>query len=165
MSLARRRIVCLAGALSLLYVSSINIDNTEYGKVNMDTIQTIVKDSIQKETARIVKLNKEKAETAKKKSKPKSEWVSLGTFVCTYYGMDITNATSTGSTPIIGRTIGVDPNVIPYHSEVMIDGNVYVAEDTGNYSGNRIDILCESEAYASELGVLTTEVFIKVEED
>lgn len=81
-------------------------------------------------------------------------------FNITYYGMDITNATASGSEPTIGRTIGVDPSVIPYGSLVWINGHIYVAEDTGNYTGNHIDILCESESQAQQLGTYRTEVFI-----
>lgn len=87
-------------------------------------------------------------------------WRSLGYFKITYYGLDITDHTATGKTPEIGKTIGVDPNVIPYHSIVMINGNIYEAQDTGNYKGNLIDVLCESEAVSEELGTHESEVFI-----
>lgn len=75
--------------------------------------------------------------------------------------MDITNATASGADPVIGRTIGVDSSVIRYGTVVMIDGKEYTAQDTGNYSGNHIDILCESEAYAAQLGTYYAKVYIK----
>lgn len=51
------------------------------------------------------------------------------------------NKTSTGAIAKAGRTIAVDPKVIPYGTEVIIDGNTYVAEDTGgDIKGNMIDI-------------------------
>ena len=56
--------------------------------------------------------------------------------------MDITSATASGADPEIGVTIGVDPAVIPYGTIVLINGKEYVAQDTGNYTGNRIDIRC-----------------------
>lgn len=49
--------------------------------------------------------------------------------------------TSTGVIAEEGRTIAVDPTVIPYGTEVMIDGHVYIAEDCGGaVKGNVIDI-------------------------
>lgn len=112
-----------------------------------------------KEQVKKIKLPKIKAN--KKKVKKEANWVNIGNFRITHYGMDITTATSTGAIPTIGRTIGVDPNVIPYGTQVMINGHVYVAEDTGAYTGNHIDVLCESEAYSAELGTYTIDVYIK----
>ena len=50
--------------------------------------------------------------------------------------------TATMTRPEVGRTIAVDPGVIPYGSRVWIDGEgPYVAEDTGFLiKGDRIDI-------------------------
>lgn len=63
--------------------------------------------------------------------------------------------TSTGVIAQEGRTIAVDPNVIPYGTEVLIDGNVYVAEDCGSaVKGNVIDIFVEEprqEMYYTEV--------------
>lgn len=92
--------------------------------------------------------------------KPQERWVSIGDFKITYYGLDITTTTATGKTPEVGKTIGVDPEVIPYGSTVKIDGEVYEAQDTGAYKGNLIDILCESEAVSAKLGTHTSEVYI-----
>lgn len=38
--------------------------------------------------------------------------------------------TKSGTTPKEGRTIAVDPDVIPLGTQVIIDGKVYTAEDT-----------------------------------
>ena len=46
---------------------------------------------------------------------------------------------------------------------MLINGKEYVAQDTGDYIGNHIDILCESEAAAERLGTYKTKVFIKSE--
>lgn len=48
--------------------------------------------------------------------------------------------TKDGSKPIAGFTIAVDPDIIPIGSIVEINGHEYFAEDTGNFSGNAIDI-------------------------
>ena len=62
--------------------------------------------------------------------------------------------TSTGRSPVVGRTIAVDPKVIPYGSRVFIPGFGWrVAEDTGaQIRGNRIDVLVENEEKAYKLG-------------
>ena len=62
--------------------------------------------------------------------------------------------TATGRKPVVGRTIAVDPKVIPYGSRVFIPGFGWrVAEDTGGQiKGNRIDILVENEEKAYDLG-------------
>ena len=39
--------------------------------------------------------------------------------------------TATGAVATAGRTIAVDPKVIPYGSEVIVGNRVYVAEDCG----------------------------------
>lgn len=62
--------------------------------------------------------------------------------------------TATGVTAIQGRTIAVDPNYIPYGTEITINGNTYVAEDCGGaIKGNRIDIYFDSHQEAVEFGV------------
>lgn len=52
-----------------------------------------------------------------------------------------TGKTATGTIPEVGRTIAVDPKVIPYGSKVILNGHTYIAEDTGGaIKGNRLDI-------------------------
>lgn len=87
-------------------------------------------------------------------------WESLGEFRVTYYGKDVGNITANGSIPEVGKTIGVNPTIVPYGSQVMVDGHVYEAQDTGAYTGNFVDILCESSAEAIQLGTHRSEVFI-----
>jgi 3D (Asp-Asp-Asp) domain-containing protein len=56
------------------------------------------------------------------------------------------------------RTIATDPSVIPTGSIVKILSDseyvngIYVAEDTGNFKGNRVDIFMESKNCAIEFG-------------
>lgn len=99
------------------------------------------------------------------------ELVSLGEFTITHYCKEnyphICNdgdatQTATGTVPTAGRTIAVDPSVIPYGSEVVIDGHTYIAEDCGGaIKGNRIDIVVDTHSEALQLGKYTTEVFMK----
>lgn len=76
-----------------------------------------------------------------------------------YYGQ-----TATGVKPKPGRTIAVDPRVIPLGSKVEIDGHMYRAEDTGGaIKGNRIDILFRTHHQANHWGVRykTVKVYVK----
>ncbi len=74
--------------------------------------------------------------------------------------------TATGTKATEGRTIAVDPKVIPYGSQVLIryaDGteHVYTAEDCGGaIKNNRIDVYMASHEAALVEGVKTAEVFI-----
>lgn len=92
---------------------------------------------------------------------------SLGVFKITHYcpcyycSGGWGSGTSTGAIATPGRTIAVDPNVIPYGSVVMINGYAYVAEDCGGaIKGNRIDIYVPDHATALALGVYDTEIFL-----
>lgn len=62
-----------------------------------------------------------------------------------------------------GYSIAVDPDVIPYGSEVIINGKTYKAQDCGGaIKGNRIDLYFESHSDALEFGVRYAEVFKKM---
>ncbi len=53
-----------------------------------------------------------------------------------------------------GRTIAVDPSVIPYGTQVIINGHIFTAEDCGGaIKGNRIDIYVSDHDRANALGV------------
>lgn len=59
--------------------------------------------------------------------------------------------TATGTLAVMGRTVGVDPAVIPLGSEVLINGVIYIAEDTG-VRGKAVDIYIESHEQAEQMG-------------
>ena len=62
--------------------------------------------------------------------------------------------TATGSKVAPNRTIAVDPNIIPLGSQVMIEGQIYVAEDVGGaIDGNRIDVYFSTHQEALNFGV------------
>lgn len=100
-----------------------------------------------------------------------TELVSLGEYTITYYCKEnyphICNdgdatRTATGTIPTPGRTIAVDPKVIPYGTEVIINGNTYIAEDCGGaINGNRIDIVVDTHEEALQCGIDHYEVFVK----
>lgn len=86
------------------------------------------------------------------------KWKALGQFTITYYwpGEDIYGSlTSTGAIAKEGKTIAVDPSIIPYGSTVLIDGKEYLAQDCGGaIKGNKIDIFSEypkQERYQVEI--------------
>ena len=76
--------------------------------------------------------------------------------------------TATGTTATEGRTIAVDPRVIPYGSSVTIyfaDGtsHTYTAEDCGGaIKENRIDVFFDDHQAAREFGVQTAYVYKEV---
>lgn len=91
---------------------------------------------------------------------------SIGSFKITHYcscyycSGGWGSSTSSGATPIPGRTIAVDPSVIPMGSRVIINGNIYVAEDVGGaIKGNKIDIYVSDHATALAYGVYYAEVY------
>ena len=69
--------------------------------------------------------------------------------------------TATGTHATEGRTIAVDPSVIPYGTKVKIGDSEYVAEDCGGaIKGKVIDIFIADHNRASEYGVKQEEVFL-----
>ena len=69
--------------------------------------------------------------------------------------------TSTGTVPTANHTIAVDPRVIPYGSQVLINGVVYTAEDCGSgVKGKHIDIFFDSHKAAKRYGVRNAEAYL-----
>lgn len=68
---------------------------------------------------------------------------------------------STGAILVAGTSIAVDPSVIPYGSQVEINGHTYTAHDTGGaIKGNRIDVYFDNHQDALNFGVQYAEVFL-----
>lgn len=72
-----------------------------------------------------------------------------------YPGHPLYGITSTGTRATEGRTIAVDPRVIPYGSKVYIEGvGIRIAEDTGGaIKNNRIDVYMDDLREAINFGV------------
>lgn len=94
---------------------------------------------------------------------------SLGMFEITAYcpcslcSSSWNRTTATGTTATAGRTIGVNPDIIPYGSRIMINGHEYIAEDTGGAMRENprvIDVFMESHEEALQFGRQNFEVFI-----
>lgn len=97
---------------------------------------------------------------------------SLGTYKLTGYcpcekccGVN-TGITASGTKATEGRTVGVNPKDIPYGTVLEINGQQYIAEDTGSAIGsNHIDIFFNNHEDALKFGTQKAEVFIlEVEE-
>lgn len=79
---------------------------------------------------------------------------------CTYC-TDGDGITATGTQATAGRTIAVDPSIIPYGTEVIINGNTYIAEDCGAaIKGNKVDIYFDTHAEALQFGRQTLTAYI-----
>lgn len=63
--------------------------------------------------------------------------------------------TATGTYVTEGRTVAVDPEIIPLGSEVLINGHVYTAEDTGVH-GRAVDIYVPDHEQAQKMGTYET---------
>lgn len=95
------------------------------------------------------------------------EWYCIGNFKITHYcncvkccGKWSGGPTKSGVMPVSGRTIAVDSDVIPMGSEIMINGHIYIAEDTGSgIQGNSIDIYCDDHQEALNKGMYYTDVY------
>ena len=96
-----------------------------------------------------------------------TELVSLGIFTLTAYDPCLAccgktdGITATGSKGMAGRTIAVDPEVIPYGSLVVVGGYVFIAEDAGEaIKGNHIDLFMDTHEVAKQFGVREAEVWL-----
>ncbi len=96
-----------------------------------------------------------------------TELEDLGTFTLTAYDPCMIccgktdGITATGTKGMTGRTIAVDPSVIPYGSRVLIGGYVYIAEDTGSaIVGKHIDLFMDTHEIAMGFGKRQGQVFL-----
>ena len=114
--------------------------------------------------------------------KPATEYaycddVFLGEFTLTAYcpdscccGVWANGYTATGTLATEGRTIAVDPGVIPYGTHVLLiwpDGtqHSYIAEDCGGgVNGNHIDVFFNDHQTARVFGVQSAMVYMEVAE-
>lgn len=71
--------------------------------------------------------------------------------------------TASGAVAEPGKTIAVDPEVIPLGSAVIINGQEYIAHDVGGaIKGARIDVYCGSHEEALSKGVAIAQVFTEI---
>ena len=72
---------------------------------------------------------------------------------CVYCCGKSNGVTATGTKATAGRTIAVDPKIIPLGSTVIINDKEYIAEDTGGgIRGYKVDIYFDSHEEALKFG-------------
>ena len=119
----------------------------------------------------IIEINKieEKKEEVKKEEQHKPEMVNMGSYKLTAYcscskccgSWSKYNKTESGTTPKQGRTVAVDKTKIPLGSHLIINGQEYIAEDTGSgVKSNHIDIYFNSHREALNFGVQHATVYM-----
>ena len=110
---------------------------------------------------------KKKKEQKKQQEEKKETLKSLGVYKITAYcpcahccGKS-TGITASGTKATAGRTIAADTSVLPFGTEVVIDGHTYTVEDRGGaIKSNKIDIFFNSHQEALNFGVKYIEVFV-----
>jgi 3D (Asp-Asp-Asp) domain-containing protein len=97
-------------------------------------------------------------------SKETTEYLARVTYYWPGNGGQQGNKTATGKSAVCGKTIAVDPKIIPYGSVVKIPqmGKTLVAKDTGNAVKNRtaskklgknnivVDVFCANKSIAMQ---------------
>lgn len=141
-------------------------------KVNDDnsTVTTETLLSVESEPETLLQVEKTTEVIELVQEEPKPEYITE-TFKLTAYCPCMQccgktdGITASGTKATEGRTIAVDPNVIPFGTEVIINGHTYIAEDKGGaIKDNRIDVYFDSHQDALEFGVQYADVLIKIGE-
>lgn len=100
------------------------------------------------------------------------EFKYLGTYKITYYCDERTDhicggtgVTASGVPTDVGTTIAVDPKIIPYGTEVYIEGVGHrIAQDCGGaVKDKHIDVLVQTHAEAMRLGTTYKDVWVIVQ--
>lgn len=69
--------------------------------------------------------------------------------------------TASGIKAVEGVTVAADTNILPFGTEIEIDGHVYIVQDKGGaIKGNRIDLYFDSHQEALNFGRQIKEVTI-----
>lgn len=168
--------------LSILFIFGITFISNSYRLTVDDSIRTIQVSSQKEEqvisSTMTSQITKEASNVTRETEKEASVIYqagltkSLGAFKMTAYcpcskccGKWAGGITSTGVIAQAKHTIAVDPSVIPYGSKVIINDQVYTAEDCGGaIKGNHIDIYFDTHEEASSFGVQCAEVFLVIEQ-
>ena len=99
-------------------------------------------------------------------------WESLGEFTVTAYcggecccgvWADEDCTTASGAKAVEGVTIAADTNILPFGTEIRLNGDTYTVQDTGGaIKGNRIDLYFDSHEDALAFGVQKLNVEKKI---
>ena len=158
--------ICLAVALGAFCVTSEkaeskheNIDETT-GYITETTAET-------EETKCENETTIEPSTEAETEVQPEAEYIEMTVTATAYCPClrctDGDGLTATNTKATAGRTIAVDPRKIPYGTEVIINGNTYIAEDCGGaIKENRIDIYFDTHEEALQFGIQKLTAYIKI---
>ena len=121
------------------------------------------------ETAEINRMVNSETEIASEEEP--QEWISLGEFEITAYcpcktccGSYADGITASGHIAQEGITVAADTSLLPYGTEIMVDGEEYTVQDCGGaINGNRIDIFFADHDTALSYGRQIHEVFVRGE--
>lgn len=167
---------------SLLADSATATESTEATKSTEPIVETTSPVEAVTEPTEIIQTEPQETTPVTEPENKNDGWTSLGTFKLTAYcsckkccgkyadnrpvdenGNEIVY-TASGARAEAGVTIAVDPRVIPYGSQVQINGHTYIAQDTGgNIKKSRIDVYFDDHQAAWDFGVQYAEVFISVD--
>ena len=93
--------------------------------------------------------------------------IPMGDFLCTYYcpcyecSEGYGRKTASQTCAESGRTVAVDPEVINLGSKLLVDGETYIAEDTGGkICGDHLDIFVDTHDETLEGGTCFKDVKI-----
>lgn len=163
------------GANTLLYGAILSrdkeIDNLE---TQYQAVKAIQQDAVAAYGKLVARVDEEKAARAAQAAAYEAigAYQYIGECTITHYCCeayehicgDGDGLTATGI-PVAPGMVAVDPDVIPLGSTVIIDGQAYLAADTGEaVKGNHVDIAVATHQEALELGTRTAEVWV-VEDD
>ena len=163
------------GANTLLYGAILSrdkeIDNLE---TQYQAVKAIQQDAVAAYGKLVARVDEEKAARAAQAAAYEAigAYQYIGECTITHYCCeayehicgDGDGLTATGI-PVAPGMVAVDPDVIPLGSTVIIDGQAYLAADTGEaVRGNHVDIAVDTHQEALELGTRTAEVWV-VEDD
>ena len=159
------------GANTLLYGAILSrdkeIDNLE---TQYQAVKAIQQDAVAAYGKLVARVDEEKAARAAQAAAYEAigAYQYIGECTITHYCCEKyqhicgtgTGLTATGI-PVAPGMVAVDPDVIPLGSTVIIDGQEYLAADTGgDIKGNRIDIAVDTHQEALDLGTRTADVWI-----
>ena len=164
------------GANTLLYGAILSrdkkIDNLE---TRYEAVKAIQQDAVEAygELAARVDADREARQAQAEAYEAIGAYEYIGECTVTHYCCELyahvcgdgDGLTATGI-PVAPGMVAVDPDVIPLGSTIIIDGQEYLAADTGGaVRGNHVDSCVATHQEAEDLGVTTAKVWIIEEED
>ena len=170
---------CLCVIAMITTACCIHIDKTTKEKIKrteeisreLEDIQIVSQEELE-EIKDVIQEEKEISEDFEEISVNTPKTQNLGVFTVTAYcccekccGKTETHPsygiTASGTKAVEGRTIAVDPKIIPLGRTVYLNGRPYIAEDTGSaIKGNKIDLFINNHQRAQEFGVQEMEVIL-----